>query len=150
MTMWTGQLESTGTRVGPALDMRTSPEEVLPSVSRARQRRLFWLLTAAWLVNVFDLFFTQMAYNQSMLVEMNPVAAMILPYGPLVTALYKFTLLIVGTSILWWYRRHGLAEAAAWAYALVCVFLCFWWHRFNVEIIPVWTCLSSETVLSGT
>ena len=149
MTTLTGQFESSPTPGGRAPDMRTLAADGSLSVERFRQRRVFWLLTGAWLINVFDLFFTQIAYNQSMLVEMNPLAAMVLPYGPLATAVYKFALLIVGTSILWWYRHHSLAEVATWAYAIVCVFLCFWWHHFNEQIIPLWTNLDSSIVMSN-
>jgi len=146
MPSFISQLELGPARIGHTLDMRTLSAGGWRSVERARQRRVFWLLTAAWLVNVFDLLFTQIAYNQSMLVEMNPMAAMVLPYGPLAMAVYKFVLLIVGTSILWWYRRHLVAEAATWAYAFVCVGLSFWWHHFNEQIIPLWADMNPHIV----
>ena len=150
MTVLTGQFEARRPHTGHTPDIRTLAKDGLPSAARTRQRRVFWLLTAAWLINVFDLFFTQIAYSQSMLVEMNPVAAMVLPYGLLATAVYKFALLIVGTGILWWYRRHSLVEAAAWAYAIVCVFLCFWWHHYNEHIIPLWADMAPDVILPAT
>jgi hypothetical protein len=148
MTALNSQFEPNSAFAGRPLGLGT-PVDGWHAVDPARQRRMFCLLAVAWLINVFDLFLTQMAYNHSMLVEMNPVAALVLPYGPLATAVYKFALLIIGTSILWWYRGHALAEAASWSYALVCVFLCFWWHHFNAEIIPLWAQLDADMILSN-
>ena len=61
MPTFTSQFDLSPARSGHAPDMRTLAAGGWRSVEQARQRRVFWLLTAAWLVNVFDLFFTQIA-----------------------------------------------------------------------------------------
>ena len=108
----------------------TSPRE------RDRERRLFWLLIGVWIIHLFDLGFTLLAYEQRVLIEMNPLAARVLPLGSTALVVYKLTLLVFGTGILWWFRRDPFAERCAWAYAIVCVALCLCWHRIYHDAQP--------------
>ncbi len=103
-----------------------------------RERRIFWLFIGVWIVNAFDLGFTQLAFEQGLLEELNPLACHLLPHGLGVLLIYKFVLLGAGTLILWHYRRYPLAEAALWFYALFCVFLSVQWHLFFIEVNPSW------------
>ena len=105
---------------------------------QARDRRLLWLLIGVWIVNLFDLCFTLLAVEQRILVELNPVAARLLAYGPGVLTLYKFSLLSVGTAILWRCRRHRLSETAAWVVAILCVALALIWYKLYLDAQPQW------------
>ena len=89
---------------------------------------MFYLLLAAWIVNLFDLGFTLLAQEQGLLVELNPVAARVIPHGAVAAAAYKLALLSFGTMILWLCRDLAIAERSAWVYAIVCVALAFQWH----------------------
>lgn len=103
-----------------------------------RRRRLFWLLVGIWIINLFDLGFTLLLYEQRVLIEMNPLAARILPLGAGALAAYKLTLLTFGTGMLWQCRRCGFAEWCAWAYALICVGLSLRWHQIYLDAQPGW------------
>ncbi|MEP0842758.1 MAG: hypothetical protein HRF43_08605, partial [Phycisphaerae bacterium] len=105
---------------------------------RARSRRLFYLLLGAWIINLFDLCLTLLAEQQNMLVEMNPLAARVIPHGPLAVVVYKFAMLSIGTGVLWYCRRHWVTEPAVWMYVFLCIGLSFWWRRVLAEAEPVW------------
>ena len=107
-----------------------------------RERRLFWLLFASWIVNVVDLALSAVAMEHQVLVEMNPLAAMIVPHGVAAIAVYKFTLLIIGTTIFWACRTQPITERCAWAYAAVCVALSLWWHHVYATLGPMWITLT--------
>ena len=105
---------------------------------RWRERRLFYLLLSAWVINAFDLALTLLAYQQNLLVELNPLAARVLPHGTAAVVIYKCTMLFIGTGVLWYCRRHWATEPAVWAYLVLCVGLSFWWHRLLHEAEPIW------------
>lgn len=102
-----------------------------------RSKRLFWLLVMAWLLNLMDLGYTLLAHQHDLLHELNPLAATILPYGPLALIAYKVGFLLLGTVILWICREHWLTEGCLWAYTAVCMALAFWWQRVVAEAAPV-------------
>ncbi len=106
---------------------------------RARGRRLAWLLIAIWIVHLFDLGFTLMAREHQFLVEMNPLAALLVPHGPAAIVLYKVALLLVGTAALWYARRSPLSEPATWVYVSLCVLLAMWWYRVYDGVNREWT-----------
>lgn len=113
------------------------PSLLAVPLREARVRRLFWLLMAAWIINLFDLGFTLLAHEMQVLVELNPIAARIIPLGTVPTVIYKLTLLSAGTFLLWRHRHCRLAEHGAWAYAAVCVGLSFWWHQLYIDVEPI-------------
>ncbi|MBK9119156.1 MAG: hypothetical protein IPM18_06080 [Phycisphaerales bacterium] len=79
-----------------------------------RSRRILLLLSAIWVISIFDLAFTLNEYGTEKFVELNPVADRVLA-GPVHhVMLYKFGLLGVGTLILLALRRHTVAELACW------------------------------------
>lgn len=102
-----------------------------------RSKRLFWLLVMAWLLNLMDLAYTLLAHEHDLLHELNPLAATILPYGPLALIAYKVGFLLLGTVILWICREHWLTESCLWGYTAVCMALAFWWQRVVAEAAPV-------------
>jgi hypothetical protein len=108
----------------------------------ARERRVFWLILVAWIANIFDLFFTLIVHEHRLLTELNPLAALVIPYGTAAIVLYKMTMLSIGTSIFWQFRRHPLTERCAWGYAAVCLALSIWWHALYSDLAPVWVTLT--------
>ena len=110
----------------------------IPARRPARDRRLLWLLLAAWIINLFDLFLTVFAWRQNLMVELNPLAAKVLPHGTAAIVIYKLSLLAIGTACLWYCRRHWATEPAVWAYVILCIGLSFWWHRMVNEMHMSW------------
>lgn len=114
------------------------PAPLSPERLRARERRMIWLLMMAWIINLFDLGLTLFAWQQNFLTELNPIAARVLPHGTAATVAYKCGLLIVGTSVLWFCRRHPVTEPTVWGYVILCVGLSLWWHKVVHEAQPAW------------
>jgi hypothetical protein len=115
-----------------------APDLPLPAARVRQIRRIFWLLVGVWVINLFDFCFTVLAIEQRILHEANPVAALLIPFGPLALGLYKFGLMGIGTAILWRYRRHPISETAVWVVAVFCVVLCLMWYRLYLEADPAW------------
>jgi hypothetical protein len=72
------------------------------------------------------------------MVELNPLAAKILPHGTLAIVAFKIGLVFLGTASLWYCRRHWAAEPAIWAYVIICFALSLWWHRLINEMHVSW------------
>lgn len=104
----------------------------------ATDRRLAWLLLAAWIINLFDLGLTMFAWRQNLMVELNPLAARVLPHGTTAIVAYKLGLLIIGTATLWYCRRHWATEPAVWIYVILCIALSFWWHKLVNDLHLSW------------
>jgi hypothetical protein len=121
-----------------AADPEETSRAARPDALEARERRLLLLLAGIWIVNLFDLGFTLLALEQRLLVELNPLATWLLPYGPTALAGYKLVLVSLGTAILWCYRRHHLAETAVWVIAILCVMVALTWYRLYAEVEPFW------------
>jgi len=92
-----------------------------------RARRTGLLILAIWIMNSFDLMLTLIAHQQGLLVEANPIAHAILPYGPLALTLFKIGLVAFGTCVLIHQRRRILAECMAWLVVAVYVAVSFRW-----------------------
>lgn len=95
-----------------------------------RPRRVLIALAAVWVINVFDLGFTILEAGRFTFVEMNPVAANLIHAPPYALAVYKFTLLSIGTVILLSYRRHRVCELACWFVLAAYVALAFRWSAY--------------------
>ena len=116
------------------------PAAVAPARTRrpAGDRRLAYLLLVAWIINLFDLCLTVLAWRQHLMVELNPLAAKVLPHGTAAIIIYKIGLLVIGTTALWYCRRHWATEPAVWAYVILCIGLSFWWHSLVNEMHLSW------------
>jgi hypothetical protein len=138
--MMDAQTQSTCPAKWPATDPPAAAVAIAPVRVRwpAAHRRLAWLLVAAWIVNLFDLGLTMLAWRQNLMVELNPLAAQVLPHGPAAIVAYKLVLLLVGTASLWYCRRHWATEPAVWAYVLLCIGLSFWWRSVVNEMHVCW------------
>jgi len=98
-----------------------------------RPRRVLLLLSAVWVLNIFDLGYTLLESLHCGFVELNPLAARIIGGAPEALVLYKTGLLTVSTAILLGYRRHRVAELGCWfllvVYLYVAVCWCLYYHQ---------------------
>ncbi len=85
-----------------------------------RAGRVALLVSIIWVLNLFDLALTVMAHQQGLLVECNPLAVIILPYGTEAICLFKIGMVAFGTCVLLYQRNSALAETLAWM--VVCVY----------------------------
>ncbi len=95
-----------------------------------RPRRILLLLTAVWVVQGFDLGFTLFAHECGTLLELNPAADWALQRGPGTTILFKVSLVLFGSIILWRYRSRAISEGLLWVVALACVGLSLRWQTY--------------------
>jgi len=115
------------------------------------------LLVSIWVLSVFDLVFTLVARAMEDLIELNPIASWVMTqHGDLAVIAYKFSLMTLGTVILWVYRKRRRAEHAAWMMLLVHVLLSFRWHTyyhrdfaFDFVVVPPAPCLPHPDVAGG-
>jgi hypothetical protein len=110
----------------------------VPFPDRSRARRLLWLLLTVWVMNLFDLILTLTAWQQNFMVELNPLAAKILPHGTAAIVIYKLSLLGLGTAVLWHCRNHWATEPVVWAYVILCLGLSLWWHKLMKDLNYSW------------
>ncbi len=116
----------------------------LPSVRRlvlgwgqaSRSRRILILLAGVWMLNAFDLGFTILAHAQGALLELNPIANLLLAYGTEAVIAYRLGIVLFGTSLLWWARRHRLTEMGTWLVMVAYVAVALRWHHFyDVQLL---------------
>jgi len=89
------------------------PQSCFPH-ARRRGRCICLLVTAIWLMNVFDLFMTLQAHGHGLLTETNPIARYFLVQGPFALIMFKILFAGFGGCVLLWNRHHPLAEYMAW------------------------------------
>lgn len=82
-------------------------------LSSTRSRRVFLLLVAVWIINVFDLTLTLQADRDGILHEQNPIARALLNYGQIPVSLFKIGLVAAASILLWRCRSHRCTELAA-------------------------------------
>ena len=95
----------------------------------ARARRVVLALVLIWILNAFDLTFTVLAHRIGGLKEMNPFAGHLLTQsGGLIP--FKAATVIIGSGILFVFRRRWTTEAAAWGVCAVYLVLAFMWVTY--------------------
>jgi PAS domain-containing protein len=101
-----------------------------------RPRRILLLLSAIWIINVFDLGYTLLESLNHDFVEMNPVAAQLIGTSPEALVGYKSALLIVSSAILLANRYQRLTELGCWflLVAYLYVGLC-WAFYFEQRLV---------------
>lgn len=97
-------------------------------VVASRSHRVLCLLSGVWLISAFDVVLTVLAHHQGLLHESNPIAARILPHGPLAILLYKLALVVFASSVLLVHRRRLLSEISATLVLLVSVAVAVQWR----------------------
>ena len=91
------------------------------------------------MLNAYDLGMTLEASRHGLFVELNPVAAMILPTGVVAITLYKFSLVTLGSTLLLSCRQYPASEFGAWTTLLVYGLLashwfeCWTWYSITLE-----------------
>lgn len=116
--------------------MRTgthSEHRAVPWVLRwehARPRRVLLLLAAVWIIQGFDLGFTVFAHEYGMFLELNPLGAWALQYGPIGAILFKAAMLAFSSIILWCFRKRLLSECLLWLVVFACVGLALRWQNY--------------------
>jgi Domain of unknown function (DUF5658) len=93
--------------------VNTWVQRLVDWVVAARSHRVICLIGGLWLIGAFDVVLTLLAYRQGLLDESNPIARLLLAYGPHVVLLYKILLVSFASVVLIIYRRKFLAEIAA-------------------------------------
>jgi hypothetical protein len=97
---------------------------------RNRPRRILLLLTAVWIVQGFDLGFTLVAYQSGTFAELNPAGGWLLQRGPVAVIVFKASLVLLASVILWCGRTRLLSECLLWLVAAACVGLALRWHDY--------------------
>lgn len=105
----------------------------LPHIDRPT--RVLCIVVLVWLMSVVDLRFTLLEASSAHFIELNPVAAELLTISLDAVALYKVTMLGIGTGILLALRRHALSEFAAWLLLGVFLALMVLWTLYY-DILP--------------
>ncbi|UCG32685.1 MAG: hypothetical protein JSU68_13590 [Phycisphaerales bacterium] len=95
------------------------------------------ILVALWLTNVFDAGMTLLAHAQGVLHEVNPVGVWLLSQGPHAVVVFKMIMLLIATGLLWYMRRHPLAELAAWVELATSILVCLRWRAYYEVYIGI-------------
>lgn len=102
----------------------------LTPLPAGRSLRVTALLAVVFVLSTCDLALTQLQVQRGNFVELNLLAAQVLPHGLGGMAAYKAVLLGLGGSIIYHYRRRRAAEASAWLLAACHVGLLLWWQQY--------------------
>ena len=101
-----------------------------------RPCRVTLLLLAIWALNALDLHFTLTeSLSRSWFVEANPLAALALGTSLTATVVFKASMILLSTGILWFLRRRALVELASWFLAMTCLSLMVHWYHYY-QIAP--------------
>lgn len=97
-------------------------------LAQSRSHRIVCIVVALLLLNVFDLLFTLLAYEQGMLEEQNPLARLLLPHGILSLSLFKIGMVLIGIYPLLKFRNHRIVEMSAFIGLLIYITVAFHWN----------------------
>lgn len=119
-------MQLTPGRAFPAVWHRTRPRMLTP-----RSFRILLLLAALWVMNLFDLFCTLMAYRIGHFGELNPLAESFIHHPPSVLS-FKLAALIFSTGTFWLTRKMRVAEISCWGLTVVYSYLSAVWIQYFV------------------
>jgi hypothetical protein len=80
-------------------------------------RWLGWIVWGTLVLNVVDAFLTLYWITSGLATEANPLMAVLIEEHPLVFIVVKFSLVFLGSTLLWRYRKRPLS--------VICIFLAF-------------------------
>jgi hypothetical protein len=80
-------------------------------------RWLGWIVWGTLVLNVVDAFLTLYWITSGFATEANPLMAVLIEEHPLVFIVVKFSLVFLGSTLLWRYRKRPLS--------VICIFLAF-------------------------
>ncbi len=110
------------------LDRRGWYRRAAEWATRSRGHRVICMMSGLWLINVFDLVLTLLAYEQGLLDEQNPIARHLLPMGVPVVVTFKVGLVLTGSIIFIRYRHHRLSELTAALMLIIYACVAVRWH----------------------
>lgn len=115
-----------------------------PAAGRMRALRVGLLILAVLLMSIMDLSLTLTYLRGPGMGEGNPIARWVMSAncGWALTA-FKMGLVGITCIILWVARRRASGEVAAWACALILVWLTFQWKAYS-DAMPGLTCVIPE------
>lgn len=120
-------LTKLGAIIGP-----TKPVQPHLQATSANKRRLALLLTAIMLMGLADLALTLIYIRSIGMMEMNPLARMMISIGQTrQLVLFKLLTITVSVGCLIIMRHHRWAERGAWCAALLLLGLMFYWVFYN-------------------
>jgi hypothetical protein len=100
-----------------------------------RPRRVLLLLTAVWIVNIFDLGYTLLESIRRDFIEVNPLAAKLVGASPEALVVYKAALVVVSSAILLAHRRQRIAELACWFLFAIHLYVGICWARYYEDML---------------
>lgn len=110
----------------------TTPTQPHLIATTANKRRLALLITAIVLMGLADLALTLIYLRSIGMVEMNPIARMMISIGQTrQLVLFKLLTITVSIGCLIIMRHHRWAERAAWCAAALLLGLMFYWVSYN-------------------
>lgn len=96
-----------------------------------RAVRVSILLIAVTIMGLADLAFTLNYVTTVGMIELNPIARMVMNLeSPWAMVAWKLSLMVLSGGILFYYRRRRCAEVASWVCFLVLCGLTFQWSAF--------------------
>ncbi|MGQ0626694.1 MAG: DUF5658 family protein [Phycisphaerales bacterium] len=119
------------------------------ALGRMRALRVGLLILAVLLMSIMDLSLTLTYLRGPGMGEGNPIARWVMSAncGWALTA-FKMGLVGITCIILWVARRRASGEVAAWACALILVWLTFQWKAYS-DAMPGLTCVIPEMAEAG-
>jgi hypothetical protein len=129
-------LVSTATRApSTTLPLPKLPARPALALDLTLERRMFLMLSAIWLMHMLDLRFTLFEHFGGHFVELNPVGNFLLGHSIEAVTGYKLGTLAMGTTILWYARRHAIAVSGTWLFLATTVFLMVKWFAYY-QVMP--------------
>jgi hypothetical protein len=98
---------------------RRSPRSRVAALVRSfrwltRPRRVLLVLSAVWVLNIFDLGYTLLESLHNGFIELNPLAARLVGESPAALVGYKAALIAISSAILLVFRRQRVVELGCW------------------------------------
>jgi len=100
--------------------------------SGTRSRRVFLLVLALWIFNLFDLNFTLLALRIGWFTEANPIARLFIGSGDALI-IFKFAMIIPASMVLLAIRRSVLTEIGCWILCAAHLLLAVSWLVYYTE-----------------
>lgn len=109
----------------PATTVPAAVPNAAQRAATSRGRRVLLLLAAIWLISAWDYVLTVIAVRYGLADEINPIAAGLLRFGPVVLFWYKA--LLVATPSLLVYRKRCFTEVMTLVALAALVLVAFQW-----------------------
>lgn len=130
MSAWNGLAGACGSPIG-----WISATDASPIDGAARMRRIMWLLLAIALMGIADLLCTLTYMRTSGMIEVNPIARLMLEIGSIgQLVMFKMLTLVLCGGMIYFARHHRKAEVCAWFCAALMLILTIHWINYNRSV----------------